>query len=103
MGPGPAVFLSSLKSYIWLLLVLSLLNVPACMVLYSGNFVEANDNGGGLTAWISRFSLGNIGAQNTQSCVSMDIAKRATKASMNCPQGNFTKLLGVGFQKDPEQ
>jgi hypothetical protein len=76
VGSGPSVFLSTLKSYIWLLFVISILNTPACMVLYSGNFVEANDSGGGLTAWISRFSLGNIGAQNTQSCMSMDIAMR---------------------------
>lgn len=80
IGPGPAVFLSSLKSYIWLLFVLSLLNIPACMVLYSGNYVEANDHGGGLTAWLSRFSLGNIGTQNTQSCTSIDLARRVVEA-----------------------
>lgn len=61
LGIGPSLFLVSLKSYIRLFLALSVLCIPACIVLSSGAHGDSLDLGGGLTASFARASLGNLG------------------------------------------
>jgi hypothetical protein len=68
IGIGSSLFLLSLKSYIFLFMILSILSIPACIVLSSGS--EVNGDWG----FISRISLGNIGYKNSYSCDYINLA-----------------------------
>jgi hypothetical protein len=75
MGIGPALFLMSLKSYVRLFLVLSVLAVPSCILLASGSQGESIELGGGITELMARVSLGNLGYQSSFACNQINLAK----------------------------
>lgn len=69
IGLGPSLYLLSLKAYIKLFAVLSLLCIPSVVVLTSGD--QVSDNGisdGSLFELLSKATLGNIGYQGKTSC-----------------------------------
>ena len=74
IGIGTSLFLLSLKSYIFLFIILSILSIPACIVLSSGTEVNNENYSGNLWGLISRVSLGNIGYKNSYSCDYINIA-----------------------------
>jgi len=61
LGVGPSLYLLSLKSYIKVFFLVSILCIPQCLLLSSGNHVEAQDAGGGVVKFFSSATLGNIG------------------------------------------
>jgi hypothetical protein len=75
LGIGPSLYLLSLKSYIRVFFLVSLLSIPQCILLSSGNHVEAQDAGGGFFKWFSSFTLGNIGQHGDIACGSFNVAK----------------------------
>ena len=62
VGLGASLYLLSLKAYIYLFLVLSILAIPSVMILTSGN--EVTNSGSGestMSQLFSKATLGNIG------------------------------------------
>ena len=74
IGIGSSLFLLSLKSYIFLFIILSILSIPACIVLSSGTEVNSENLSGNLWGLLSRASLGNIGYKKSYSCDHINIA-----------------------------
>lgn len=89
MGIGPSLFLMSLKAYLRLFLVLSVLAVPSCILLASGNQGDSLELGGGVTELLSRVSLGNIGYQASFACNQINLAKLQSNLTLSCPVGKF--------------
>jgi hypothetical protein len=102
IGIGSSLFLLSLKSYIFLFIILSFLSIPACIVLSSGTEVNNENFSGNMWGLVSRVSLGNIGYKNSYSCDYINIASMQTQLSLLCPYGKIKKLVSVGINKNQE-
>jgi hypothetical protein len=61
IGMGASLFLLSLKSYIKLFVLLSILSIPGCVLLSSGNAVSESTSDTGLAKLFAMATLGNIG------------------------------------------
>ena len=105
IGLGPSLFLLSLKSYLRLFLVLSIMSVPACVLLASGNEVSQSTTDTGLARLFAKTTLGNIGYQESFSCSSYNIATynptkpnpKTDKLELRCPRGTLDKIVSVGL------
>ena len=97
IGLGPSLFLLSLKSYLRLFLVLSIMSVPACVLLASGNEVSQSTTDAGLARLFAKTTLGNIGYQEAFSCSSYNIAAMTDKLELRCPRGTLDKIISVGL------
>jgi len=102
IGIGSSLFLLSLKSYIFLFIILSILSIPACIVLSSGTEVNSENVSSNLWGLLSRVSLGNIGYKNSYSCDHVNIASMQTYLSLQCPYGKIKKMVSVGLNKNQE-
>ena len=108
LGIGPSLYLLSLKSYIKLFTLISIIAVPKCLILSSGNHADGEDVGGGIAELFSRVSLGNIGLQSDVTCgqtnVAQDFTKGATqKLSIECPIGKLSKIVALGLSREVDQ
>mmetsp|Transcript_24374 Transcript_24374/g.37768 ORF Transcript_24374/g.37768 Transcript_24374/m.37768 type:complete len:108 (-) Transcript_24374:4322-4645(-) len=74
VGLGPALFLLSLKSYIRMFVFVSILALPSCLILASGDRSDNLDVGSGFAEMFSMFTLGNIGDYGSVACSSDNIA-----------------------------
>lgn len=101
IGLGPSLFLISLKAYIKLFAVLSLLALPSVVVLMSGN--QVSDMGlddGSLFAILSKASLGNIGYMGKKSCQYTNLASHPKSLDLHCPTGVLSSLTAVGLNAE---
>ena len=97
IGLGASLFLLSLKAYLRLFLVLSIMSVPACVLLASGNEVSQSTTDAGLARLFAKTTLGNIGYQEAFSCSSYNIAAMTDKLELRCPRGTLDKIISVGL------
>jgi len=74
IGLGPALYLLTLKSYIKLFFFISILSIPSCLILASGDRSEQVDLGGGFSELFATVTLGNIGDYGSIACGSDNIA-----------------------------
>jgi hypothetical protein len=58
-----------------LFLFLTILSIPSCIILASGNQSSSLDLGGGMTELFASMTLGNIGELATIGCGSANIAQ----------------------------
>jgi hypothetical protein len=64
IGAGPTLLLLNMKSWIWLLVIASILSSIPCSILASGRGLEGTHyTDSGLVAKVWSFTLGNIGEQ----------------------------------------
>ena len=99
----------SLKAYLKLFFVLSLMALPSIEILGSGNNVAESSVQGGLAKLFSQRSLGNIGYLGSYACNSNNIATQKntdmkTKTfNLSCPRGKLSKIISVGLSKSVDQ
>jgi hypothetical protein len=103
IGLGASLFLLSLKSYIRLFVVLTILSIPAAILLSSGNAVSQSTSDTGLARLFAMATLGNIGFQETFSCSSYNIAALTDKLELRCPRGTLNKIISIGLNAEKDQ
>ena len=103
MGLGPSLYLLTLKTYLRLFLVLTILSIPSCIILASGNQSSILDLGGGMLEVFASMTLGNIGELGTIGCASTNIAQNIQKVSLTCKAGKLTRLISFGMSKEDGQ
>lgn len=103
IGLGPSLFLLSLKAYMKLFFVLSVLAIPSIIVLASGNEIQRGGPGSGLLELFARATLGNIGYLGSSSCQYANLAENPKKIDLHCPSGVFSKISAVGLNKEANQ
>lgn len=104
LGLGPSLYLISLKAYIKLFFVLSLMCIPSIVVLMSGDQIEDMGlNDGSLFELLSRTTLGNFGYLGKSTCNSMNLASVPGSIYMHCPSGVFDSITAVGLNSELDQ
>ena len=104
VGLGPSLYLLSLKAYILLFVILSLLSIPSIVVLTSGDQVKANGvNLSSIFELFARTTLGNIGYLGTTSCQHVNLAQNPGSMKLHCPAGVFAQITAVGLSTETEQ
>ena len=103
IGLGASLFLLSLKSYIRLFILLTILSIPAAILLSSGNAVSQSTSDTGLARLFAMATLGNIGFQETFSCSSYNIAALTDKLELRCPRGTLDKIISIGLNAVKDQ
>ena len=109
LGLGASLYLMSLKAYLKVFFVLSILAIPSCIILGSGNNVANSSTQGGVAKLFSMVSLGNIGYLAAYACNSNNIALQnaadpSTKTfNLTCPRGILSKIISVGLSNSVDQ
>lgn len=104
LGLGPSLYLLSLKSYLMLFFIASILAIPSVIVLTSGDQVKVDGvNYASMFQLFSRATLGNIGYLGSTSCQFSNLAKNPKTIDLICPKGVFAKITAVGLTRDGGQ
>lgn len=100
LGLGVTLYFKMIKVMIFLLILASLLSLPALIAFNSGNEAQTAQ---GLDKIFGAFSLGNIG-QNKDMCLFQDINNCDT-IHIHCPKGTRLRQLrafGIQNKTDPD-
>ena len=89
------MYLLQLKSFAFLFILLSVINIPLLVIFSSGNGVKGQ-NTSKINQLMSSFSLGNIGESGPE-CKLIDLASNPSEIELKCYSGTMKRIESVGM------
>lgn len=98
IGLGASMYLLQLKTFAYLFLILSIINIPILIIFSSGNGIKES-NLSGINYILNSLSLGNIGESGPE-CKLVDLATNPSDIELNCRSGIMTRFESIGMSKN---